>query len=74
VFDDPQVQHRHMHRILHRSGVDVPQVANPLRFDGDSSTSDLAPPELGQDSDEILAEMGLTSEDIARLRRAGVVR
>ncbi len=74
VFDDPQVQHRKMHRTLRRGGVDVPQVANPLRFDGDSSTSDVVPPELGQDSDQILAEMGLTQDDILRLRKAGVVR
>ncbi|MBB3188989.1 CaiB/BaiF CoA transferase family protein [Halomonas cerina] len=74
VFDDPQVQHRGLRRTLRRDGQVVPQVANPLRFDGEPVTSDIAPPHLGQDSDAILAEMGLTPEDIARLRRAGVVR
>ncbi len=74
VFDDPQVQHRGLHRTLKRGGLEVPQVANPLRFDGESATSDVAPPRIGQDSDAILAEMGLTRDDIARLRRAGVVR
>ncbi len=74
VFDDPQVQHRAMHRTLMRGELEVPQVASPLRFDGDCATSEVAPPRLGQDSDAILAEMGLTKEDIARLRRAGVVR
>ena len=74
VFDDPQVRHREMHRVLKRGDLDVPQVANPLRFDGASATSEIAPPELGQDSDAILAEMGLTPEDIAKLRRTGVVR
>ncbi len=74
VFEDPQVQHRRMHRVLKRGELEVPQVANPLRFDGSSATSDLAPPRLGQDSDTLLTEMGLTAEDIARLRRAGVVR
>ncbi len=71
VFEDPQVQHRRMHRVLKRGELEVPQVANPLRFDGSSATSDLAPPRLGQDSDTLLTEMGLTAEDIARLRRAG---
>ncbi|QTF94246.1 CaiB/BaiF CoA-transferase family protein [Halomonas sp. BM-2019] len=74
VFADPQVQHRRMRRTLRRGELEVPQVASPLRFDGDSATSELAPPRLGQDSEAILAEMGLTPDDIARLRRAGVVR
>ncbi len=74
VFDDPQVQHRGIRRTLKRGALEVPQVANPLRFDGDSATSEVAPPRLGQDSDAILADMGLTQEDIARLRRDGVVR
>lgn len=73
VFDDPQVRHREMYRTLHRDALEVPQVANPLRFDGASATSELAPPRLGQDSDALLAEMGLTNDEIARLRKAGVV-
>ncbi|MEQ6917629.1 CaiB/BaiF CoA transferase family protein [Halomonas aquatica] len=74
VFDDPQVRHRGLHRELQRGTLEVPQVANPLRFDGEPLTSDIAPPGLGQDSDAILAEMGLTPDDIARLRRQGVIR
>ncbi|MBF7053131.1 CoA transferase [Halomonas sp. KAO] len=74
VFEDPQVQHREMYRTLKRGELEVPQVANPLRFDGASATSELAPPRLGQDSDALLSEMGLTADDIARLRKAGVVR
>ncbi|PXX97633.1 CaiB/BaiF CoA transferase family protein [Halomonas sp. LBP4] len=74
VFDDPQVRHRGMRRTLSRGELEVPQVANPLRFDGEPATSEVAPPRLGQDSDAILAEMGLTADDIARLRRTGVVR
>ena len=35
VFDDPQVKHRGMQRTLKRGGLEVPQVANPLRFDGE---------------------------------------
>jgi len=74
VFDDPQVKHRGMQRTLKRGDLDVPQVASPLRFDSLPAVSELAPPRLGQDSDTILAEMGLTAEDIARLRSEGVVR
>ncbi|WP_108446560.1 CaiB/BaiF CoA transferase family protein [Halomonas denitrificans] len=74
VFDDPQVRHRGLRRTIDQDGRRVPQVANPLRFDGEALTSEVAPPRLGQDSDAILAEMGLTAEDIARLRREGIVR
>jgi len=74
VFDDPQVQHRAMRRTLRRGDLEVPQVGNPLLFDGESATSEVAPPGLGQDSEALLAEMGLTPDDITRLRRAGVVR
>ncbi len=74
VFDDPQVKHREMRRTLKRGELDVPQVANPLRFDNRPAVSDRAPPRLGQDSDAILTEMGLTADDIARLRHEGIVR
>jgi crotonobetainyl-CoA:carnitine CoA-transferase CaiB-like acyl-CoA transferase len=74
VFDDPQVKHRGMRRTLQRDGLEVPQVSSPLRFDGETALSEVAPPRLGQDSDAILAEMGLSSEEIARLRREGIVR
>ncbi|MFG6178434.1 CaiB/BaiF CoA transferase family protein [Halomonas sp. THAF12] len=74
VFADPQVRHRGLYRELRAGERRIPQVANPLRFDGECAISERPPPELGQDSDALLAEMGLSREDIARLRRAGVVR
>ncbi|MDT8893872.1 CaiB/BaiF CoA-transferase family protein [Halomonas sp. I1] len=74
AFDDPQVRHRGLYRELSRHGQRLPQVANPLRFDGQSATSDTPPPALGQDSDAVLAEMGLSTEDIAELRRRNIVR
>lgn len=74
ALDDPQIRHREMVTRLSRNGTEIPQVANPLRFDGQSQTSDTAPPALGQDSDRVLREMGLGDEDIARLRTLGVVR
>ena len=74
ALEDAQVRHRGLVRTLERAGQDVPQVANPLRFDGVSCTSDVAPPALGADSDAVLTEMGLSADDIAKLRDLGVVR
>ncbi|MGO2133749.1 MAG: CaiB/BaiF CoA transferase family protein [Halomonas sp.] len=74
AFACPQAQHRQMHRTLKSGARDIPQVANPLRFDGVSATSDTPPPTLGQDSDSVLAGMGLSKDDIARLRSEGIVR
>ncbi len=74
VFKDPQVRARGMLRHSpHPSGVDVPQVASPMRFADAALELRPAPPLLGQHSDAILAELGYTSVDIAALRDAGVV-
>lgn len=74
AFASPQAQHRQMHRTLKSGAREIPQVANPLRFDGVSATSETPPPTLGQDSDSVLAGMGLSEDDIAKLRSAGIVR
>jgi crotonobetainyl-CoA:carnitine CoA-transferase CaiB-like acyl-CoA transferase len=52
-------------------------VANPIRIDGangeDASLARSAPPELGADTDEVLAEAGFSDEEIAALRAASAV-
>ncbi|PAU79017.1 CaiB/BaiF CoA transferase family protein [Halomonas salipaludis] len=70
---DPQVLHRGMVTTLERGGNAVPQIGNPLRFDGDGQTSRRAPPGLGQDSDSVLAGMGLNAEQIEALREQGII-
>src|SRR5699024_7467358 len=74
AFASPQAQHRQMQRTLKSGNRDIPQVANPLRFDGVSATSETPPPTLGQDSDRVLTGRGLSKNDIAKLRSAGIVR
>ncbi|GEK46122.1 CaiB/BaiF CoA transferase family protein [Bisbaumannia pacifica] len=74
AFADPQVRHRRMLRRLERGGGEIPQVACPLFFDGHSATAEAPPPALGEHSEALLAELGLTPEAIARLRREGVIR
>jgi crotonobetainyl-CoA:carnitine CoA-transferase CaiB-like acyl-CoA transferase len=75
VFADPQVRHRGLRLdITHPSGGTVPMVANPIRLSATPAAYDLAPPLLGQHTKEILSErLGMTAEQIADLRRMGVV-
>ncbi|HEY7525360.1 MAG TPA: CoA transferase [Candidatus Limnocylindria bacterium] len=46
---------------------------DPIRLSGKQLPARLPPPTLGQHTDEVLAELGLSREDIARLRGDGVV-
>ena len=74
VFKDPQVKARGMlQHVPHPSGVDVPQVASPMRFAEAPLKHERPPPLLGQHSDEILGELGYGAADIATLRASGVV-
>ena len=74
VFKEPQVQAREMVRhVPHPSGVDVPLVASPIRFDGDALPIRSAPPLLGQHSADILSELGYAPADIAALREQEVI-
>jgi len=74
VFEEPQVKAREMLRhVPHPSGVDVPQVASPMRFGGAPLPLREAPPLLGQHSEAILAELGYALDDVQRLKAAGVI-
>ncbi|MFH1807008.1 MAG: CaiB/BaiF CoA-transferase family protein [Pseudomonadota bacterium] len=75
VFDNPQVQHRATVRTLdHPTAGTVPTVANPLKFSATPIVYDTAPPMLGQHSDDVLREVaGLSDDQIARLRAAGMI-
>jgi len=49
------------------------QVAAPFALSSTPTTKPTAPPVLGEQTDEILAELGYTADKIARLRADGVV-
>jgi crotonobetainyl-CoA:carnitine CoA-transferase CaiB-like acyl-CoA transferase len=51
----------------------IRQVGIPFRFDGTPATIRTPPPGLGEQSDEILAELGYEATEIADLHRRGVV-
>jgi formyl-CoA transferase len=66
---DVQAQHRQMVRRI----AGVPVVGSPVRLDGSRADSDLPPPALGEHTMEILASIGLGSNDVERLRADKVI-
>ncbi|MEQ3696785.1 MAG: CaiB/BaiF CoA-transferase family protein [Pseudomonadales bacterium] len=74
VFNDEQLQHREMVLEQQRGdGVSIKSVANPVKFSRTPLSYHKAPPAAGEDSESLLKEMGLSDDNIAKLRIAGVV-
>jgi crotonobetainyl-CoA:carnitine CoA-transferase CaiB-like acyl-CoA transferase len=75
VFEEPQVVARGVRIELdHPVAGKLPLVASPMRFSATPVEHKLAPPVLGQHTDEVLREVLRKSEgEIARLREAGVI-
>ena len=75
VFADPQVQERGMKvEAPHPLAGKVPMVASPINLSRTPVEHKIAPPTLGQHTDEILtALLGLTEQEIAQLRERGVL-
>ncbi len=75
VFADPQVRARELRLELpHPTIGSVPSVANPIKYSATPLAYAAAPPMLGADTEQVLHDaLGLAPEEVARLRRAGVV-
>ena len=73
VFADPQAEARGVQfDMAHPSGT-VSLVANPLRMSGTPVQYRTAPPRLGQDTDTVLAGLGLGAARLDALRASGVI-
>jgi crotonobetainyl-CoA:carnitine CoA-transferase CaiB-like acyl-CoA transferase len=75
VFQEPQVKARGVKiELEHPVAGKLPLVASPMRFSGTPLEHRLAPPVLGQHTDEILREvLKLGESEIAKLRAEGVI-
>ena len=75
VFEEPQVKARGVKIELdHAAAGKLPLVASPMRFSGTPLDYRLAPPLLGEHTDQVLREfLKLNESQIARLRADGVV-
>ena len=74
VFEDPQVKHLGMAApAKHPALGDIELVAQPIKLSGAPFEVRSATPELGEHTDEVLAEAGYDAEQVAALRTAGAV-
>lgn len=74
VFDDPHVQARGLKQTLpHSQAGHVDLVANPIRINGESMSATTAPPSLGEHTERVLEEIGITAKQRQALRAAGVI-
>ena len=75
AFAEPQAQARGMtFRLPHPLAGEVPLIGNPMKFSGTPIEHEVPPPMLGQHSEEILRGMlGMSAEEVARLRAAGAI-
>jgi crotonobetainyl-CoA:carnitine CoA-transferase CaiB-like acyl-CoA transferase len=74
VLDDEQLRHRQMQIGLpHPLAGTVQLLASPLRFSSAPLRHERHPPLLGEHTDEVLREAGLSAADIAALRAGGAI-
>lgn len=73
LHDDPQaIANGYLRDLESSAGTKFTLVASPVQFDETPPTLTPAP-ELGQHTEEILLEMGLTWEDIGRYKESGAI-
>jgi formyl-CoA transferase len=74
VFADPQVQHLQMATPMHSpevGGVEV--VASAISITGFSKAIRLPTPEMSSSTDEVLASVGYSADEIADMRKKGAI-
>ncbi len=73
VFEEPQVQHLGMvHEVVSNTQGLQRLVGQPVQLERTPSTIARAAPRRGEHTEEILGELGLTAEDLQRMKSTGV--
>jgi crotonobetainyl-CoA:carnitine CoA-transferase CaiB-like acyl-CoA transferase len=73
IFDDAQVQaNGFVQTVKAADGAEFDLIANPVQFD-DTPPSLTRAPEMGEHTEEILLELGLTWEELGDLKERGVI-
>lgn len=74
LMRDPQVRHNGVFREVPVKGGTAVLVNHPLRYDGETPPLRRLPIEIGEDTREVLAEVGLSDDEIEQLIASGAVR
>jgi crotonobetainyl-CoA:carnitine CoA-transferase CaiB-like acyl-CoA transferase len=70
AFDDPQVRHR---RLVAEIDGDAVGPSSPMRFDGEQAVRLEPAPGFGEHTAEVLAEVGVDDDELAKLRASGAI-
>ena len=74
VFGDPQVQSVGIvQSVEHHARGETRLIGQPINLSRTPATLETAAPDVGEHTDEILDELGLSASDIAALREAGAI-
>src|ERR1700759_3543294 len=74
IFDDPQVKHLGMAQdVPNAENRHIRLVGQPFKLSRTPSKMVAPPPEFGEQTEEVLAEFGFSTDEIAELRRGKVV-
>jgi len=74
ALDDPQTEANHMIlNMVHDDCGEIKLLGTPVRLHDTQPSMRLAPPALGEQSEEILNELGYSKEEIQQLRADGII-
>lgn len=74
MWEDEHIERRELRQSMEREGREPAEVVdNPFYFRSMATHLDTPPEDLGESSDDVLAGLGYTGEEIAQLREEGVV-
>jgi formyl-CoA transferase len=76
ILNMPQIADRgflHWHENVPGVGRDIPLATTGIKLDGTAPTVRTPPPILGEHNEEIWRELGLSKDDINKLKKDGVV-
>lgn len=73
VLDDPQITERDMIASIDMHGEQVTLSGSPAKIDGQRPHPKSAPPDLGSDNAEVWGALGISAEELAQLKREGVI-
>jgi formyl-CoA transferase len=73
MFADPQVEHLGIAQPVRKDGRTMNLVGQPMSLSRTPSRLVTWPPEIGENTDEVLEEFGFNTDEIAALRKANAV-